>query len=49
MVHPLDSDEVKYQPDSTKLKSLARMVKLDGMYSYKEVDLEAGRQWDTKD
>jgi hypothetical protein len=43
-----DSDQVEYQPNSKKFKILARMVKLDGMNCYKEVDLVTGGQWDTK-
>jgi hypothetical protein len=43
-----DSDQVEYRPNSNKFKIIARMVKLDGMNCYKEVDLVTGGQWDTK-
>ena len=43
-----DSDQVEYRPNSNKFKIIARMVKLDGINCYKEVDLVTGGQWDTK-
>jgi hypothetical protein len=43
-----DSDRVEYIHNSKKYKILARMVKMDGMSSCSEVNLEADGQWNTK-
>eukprot|EP00956_Cyclotella_meneghiniana_P031379 scaffold82280_cov71-Cyclotella_meneghiniana.AAC.1 len=43
-----DSDQVEYIHNSKKYKILARMVKMDGMNSCSEVNLEADGQWNTK-
>eukprot|EP00956_Cyclotella_meneghiniana_P011701 scaffold16470_cov61-Cyclotella_meneghiniana.AAC.12 len=43
-----DSDQVEYIHNSKKYKILARMVKMDGMSSCSEVNLEADGQWNTK-
>lgn len=43
-----DSDQVEYVHNSKKYKILARMVKMDGMNSCSEVNLEADGQWNTR-